>query len=371
MKVLFFVFHSIVAHSGISKKIIAQKDGLAACGADVSLIHLELNADGTKSRVCNGRELRNFGGGIKSKIARRISYKDVVEYISKEGIALVYMRYDINADPFSVNFVKEIKASGAKLVVEIPTWPYDGEFVGQRLQMQVQHTIEKCFRKRFFSYCDGIVTSSPADEIFGVKTINLSNGIDFSKVPLRQPSKPRNDEIKMLSVANVHLWHGLDRLIEGMGRRKDINASLRIVGDGLEDIFEGYRKLVAKYGLEEKVTITGPMYGEELDREFDNADIAVGSLGRHRSGITDIKTLKNREYAARGIPFFFSENDSDFTDAPYVLKVPADESPVDMSAIKEFLESLDIPGSEIRESVKELSWENQMRKVLLSFPTIS
>ncbi|MEG2480028.1 MAG: hypothetical protein RSA50_07120, partial [Mucinivorans sp.] len=43
------------------------------------------------------------------------------------------------------------------------------------------------------------------------------------------------------------------------------------------------------------------------DDLFEQADIAIGSLARHRSGITTIKTLKNREYAARGIPFIYSE----------------------------------------------------------------
>lgn len=38
---------------------------------------------------------------------------------------------------------------------------------------------------------------------------------------------------------------------------------------------------------------------EELDELFNEADFAIGSLARHRSGIDKIKTLKNREYAAR------------------------------------------------------------------------
>ena len=37
MKVMFLVFHTIVAHSGISKKILAQVEGLRQNGAEVSL----------------------------------------------------------------------------------------------------------------------------------------------------------------------------------------------------------------------------------------------------------------------------------------------------------------------------------------------
>lgn len=63
---------------------------------------------------------------------------------------------------------------------------------------------------------------------------------------------------------------------------------------------------------------------------FNQCDFGIGSLGRHRSGIDKIKTLKNREYAARGIPFIYSETDEDFEQMPYVLKAPADESPIDI-----------------------------------------
>ena len=46
--------------------------------------------------------------------------------------------------------------------------------------------------------------------------------------------------------------------------------------------------------------------------------------------------MKNREYAARGIPFIYSETDSDFDNKPYVLKGPADESPTNIQDIIDF-----------------------------------
>ena len=56
--------------------------------------------------------------------------------------------------------------------------------------------------------------------------------------------------------------------------------------------------------------------------------MGIGSLARHRSGIDKIKTLKNREYAARGIPFVYSETDDDFEHQPYILKAAPDDSPL-------------------------------------------
>ena len=74
--------------------------------------------------------------------------------------------------------------------------------------------------------------------------------------------------------------------------------------------------------------------------------------------------MKNREYAARGIPFIYSETDSDFDQKPYVLKAPADESAIDIYSIIHFYQQLSQTPIEIRDSIKELSWENQMGIVI-------
>ena len=112
----------------------------------------------------------------------------------------------------------------------------------------------------------------------------------------------------------------------------------------------------------------GKLFGHQLDAVFDQCVFAIGSLGRHRSGITDIKTLKNREYAARGIPFIYSENDSDFDHQPYILKAPADESPISIRQILDFIDHQPLSPSTIRSSVEHLSWKNQMEIVITRSP---
>lgn len=116
--------------------------------------------------------------------------------------------------------------------------------------------------------------------------------------------------------------------------------------------------------MENYVILYGKKHGEELDKIFDKCDFGIGSLGRHRVGIKHIKTLKNREYAARGIAFTYSETDSDFDDMPYVLKMPADETPVNISKIISFYQELTLTPYEIRNSISNLSWKHQMELVL-------
>ena len=76
--------------------------------------------------------------------------------------------------------------------------------------------------------------------------------------------------------------------------------------------------------------------------------------------------MKNREYAARGIPFVYSEMDEDFDDRPYVLKVPADESEIDMEQLIAFAQTQTMLPAEIRSSIAFLSWQEQMKRVIKS-----
>lgn len=364
MKVMFLVFHSLAAHSGISKKILAQIEGFRQNGADVAFCRLVVDEDGIKRRVVDDKTICSFGRGLWAKLRKRLDYSDIVRAAVEGDFDLVYIRYDINADPFTVRLMKQLHRKGIRTAVEIPTWPYDGEFKGQGLMMNLQLAIDKLFRRRFFSYCGNVVLYSGPDVLFGCPVVRISNGVDFAKVPLSALERrdARKGFLKLLSVANIHLWHGLDRLIRGMADFPE--CELHIVGDGVQEIIDSYRKMAEDFGIQDRVRILGPLYGDALDREFEWADLAVGSLGRHRSGISSIKTLKNREYAARGLAFFYSEEDEDFDNAPYVFKVPADESPIDVKALSEFLSALDMPPEQIRGSVQHLSWTEQMGKVI-------
>ena len=125
-----------------------------------------------------------------------------------------------------------------------------------------------------------------------------------------------------------------------------------------------FTPLIEKYQLQDKVIFHGTLFGEALDEVFNQCQFAIGSLGRHRSGITVIKTLKNREYATRGIPFIYSEQDSDFDHQPYVVKAPADETPIDIQQILDFMEHFTMSPSEIRKTVEHLTWKIQMQKVI-------
>jgi hypothetical protein len=286
----------------------------------------------------------------------------------------------MNANPWSVRLFYRLKAAGLRCVMEVPTFPYDQEFRFMPFKHKLSLFFDKLFRKKLAAQMNAIVTFSDEKVIFGQRTINISNGIDLDELPLHAPVDS-SKELHMIGVAEVHPWHGFDRIIAGIGEyyqsirnnmKDGRDVYFHVVGHVWPSEMEGSDKvsgfvpLIKKYGIEKHVIFHGKLFGDELNKVFSQCSFAVGSLGRHRSGITHIKTLKNREYAGRGIPFIYSESDSDFDKQPYVVKAKPNESSIDIQSIIDFVDHFDIQPKAIRSSVERLSWKYQMQFVLNS-----
>lgn len=374
MKILFLVYHGLSHCSGISKKILLQVKGLKENGHEVHLCTYIVNKDGQRQRIIDDRIIENMGTGIAAKLKKRCCYGSILKYIKEQQTDLVYVRSFHNANPFTIDLFRQIKNMGIKAVMEIPTYPYDFEYTGADWRVRLNLVIDKLYRKKLAKQMTAIVTFSDHDNIFGQKTIRISNGIDFTDLPLRQIKKTSNEAIHLIGVAEVHYWHGYDRIIKGIGEyyrlphEKEVYFHI-VGGVAPSEMYDspqapGFDNCIKQYNIEKNIIFHGQKHGKELDELFDQADFAIGSLARHRTCIDKIKTLKNREYAARGIPFIYSETDEDFDNMPYILKVRADESPVSINSILHFHRQLTLTPERIRESVKHLSWKSQMAKVI-------
>lgn len=380
MKVLFLVYHGFSEHSGISKKIHYQVKGLRENGHDVRLCYYGFADNGHRCRYIDGEMLKDYGSGSMAGILQRMDYDCIYDYCVREGIEFVYARCFQNANPWLIRFFKKLKRAGIHAVTEIPTYPYDQEFnhFGWKARMGLK--VDQLFRHSLYQQMDALVTFSDAERIFGQRTIRISNGVDFDSIPLHKPSAicHQPSALHLIGVAEVHIWHGYDRLIAGLGEYYQNIPNPRqivfhIVGGvhpneryKANAFHPGMQTIIDKYGIQDKIIFHGQLFGDALDDVFNQCQFAIGSLGRHRSGITVIKTLKNREYATRGIPFIYSEQDSDFDTQPYVLKAPADESPIDIQRIIDFMEHFTMKPADIRKTVEHLSWKVQMQEVLQS-----
>lgn len=373
MKILFLVYHGFSEVSGISKKIRSQVKGLRQNGHDVRVCYYTFLPDGRRCRFVDDEIIEDYGSGRMASIRRRFGYGCIYRYCTENGIDLVYARAFMNAAPQIIRLFSRLRRAGVHAVTEIPTYPYDGEQAGFSLRNRFEFFIDRLCRRRLASCMAGIVTFSDDKEIFGCRAINISNGVDFDSIPVHD-YRPADDAVHLIGVAEVHYWHGFDRVIAGLGEYYSScdcgrKVYFHIVGGVASGEMNGtshspgFAGLIDRYGLSEYIIFHGQMSGEGLDEVFNRSVFAIGSLGRHRSGVSSIKTLKNREYATRGIPFIYSENDSDFDGRDYIMKAPADESPVDIRAILDFIDHHSFNPAEIRQSVTALSWKEQMKIV--------
>ena len=364
-KVLVLIFHGFAPSNGISKKISYQVNALKRCGNEVHLCYMD--EAGTKKRMIDENVIADYGSGFLSKILKRIDFSAISRYVKNNHIDIVYIRSNHNANPFTIRMVKQMKKYRAKVVMEIPTYPYDSEYEAQGMSKQIFQ--DKLFRNHLAKQLEAIVTFSDYEQIFGQRTIRISNGIDFDSVKMKNTINDTSKELNLIGVAEIHEWHGFDRLVRGLAEyySKPQNYIVRfhVVGYFFSTEIENeFKKIIIDNRMEDYVILYGKKHGEELNSLFDKCDFGIGSLGRHRVRIDKIKTLKNREYAARGIPFIYSETDSDFDTKPYVLKAPADETATDINSIIEFYNNISMSPQEIRDSIMDLSWENQMKTVL-------
>ena len=277
MKALFLMFHGFDKANGISKKIHYQVKALKECGLDVRTCYYQTTPNGERRWIIDDEVIADFGTGFTAKIWKRVYYSPITEYVRREKIEFIYMRSFHNASPFTLQLVRKLKRMGAKVVMEIPTYPYDQEYVAWSMKFNL--AIDRCFRHRLAKELDGIVTFSNAEHIFGGKTIRISNGIDFEAIPIKRTMNDTSRELHLIGVAEVHYWHGFDRLIHGLAEYYRTNPEYKvyfhIVGP-LSGIREQEEILPAirDNHLEPYVILHGPLHSDKLEEQFQLVEVS-------------------------------------------------------------------------------------------------
>ena len=127
MKGLYLHFFGLNNFSGISKKINYQIEALERCGLEMHLCTVEIDSKGVQRRVCNDKEIDNFGNGVFAKFGKWILFNNLFKYIIENGIEFLYVRSFYNTNLMLLRMFSKLKKHGVKVVVEYPTYPYDIE----------------------------------------------------------------------------------------------------------------------------------------------------------------------------------------------------------------------------------------------------
>lgn len=295
--------------------------------------------------------------------------KILIQWIEKYEVKKTYIRYPF-ADKWFIELLRYQKKQGIQTVLEIASYPYDGELSYGRLKVE-----DAYYRKMVSEYVDLITTYTRYETIWGKPCITLVNGVDLEEVPLKKQRR-QDGKLVLAAVSCMQFWHAFDRMLEGMhqyyqaGGTKDI--VFKLIGEGQS--LNNYKKMAESYDLMEHVVFCGKLKGEELTKVYDEADVAVGSLGIHRMGNLESAPIKGAEYCARGLPMVFGYTDTRFQGGiPFVLQVPADDTPVSVNEIIKFYEELDlkqIDSRHIRDfAQKNLTWDAVMQPVVKYYVT--
>ncbi len=284
-------------------------------------------------------------------LGRRSFYSDILKWADENDITVFYIRFD-HLDTVMVSTFKKLKKMGIKVILELPTYPYAAERDSRHRQLLSKKNyfefalkraaawMEEKHIKQAHRYIDKIVTFTYDGTIWGTPTVCIENGVDCDSIKVRNHINTSN-KIIIGCVANLAVWHAVDRVIEGLNAYYSANPAPEyivefwIVGAGQES--EHMQKLVNAYGLGDYVLFKGAKRGAELEAIMDEFDIGVGTLGLHRIGLEWGSTLKAKEYCASGLPFIYASREKGLKgDEAFALKFPDDESVIDIDAVTAF-----------------------------------
>lgn len=340
-KLLYIAFNDIENQLfGVKAKILSQCRVFEDAGFQVDLVQRRgaetvVLRQGEVRRIIKGREARIDNHYVRSVLDKSHQLADLKKFLKGRQYDGCYIRFDFT-DPGFLSLLKQLRKVCPKILLELPTYPYDDENKAMLLS-RMKLAVDQIFRKQLHKYVDKIVTFyGGQDKIFDIPVLTVPNGFDFSTMSL-VTQELSGEPIHIIAVSSMREWHGYERFLEGMNRYYQAGGSrefvLHLVGNGRE--YGKYQSLAQPLG--QRVVMEGAMSGAPLEALYERCALGIDSLARHRSGIHVLSSLKSREYGAKGIPMINScKIDIIESDFPYLLQVPADESPIDMEAVAAF-----------------------------------
>jgi len=378
MKLVYVHRYADNIDSGMNKKVITQCLTLIKLGYNVKLLLLSNN----DAQIPCGYpydlfiEVDQIEIASNTHLLKKIIVSQKIANILKREINslndddIIYTRYPFPLLFCRKNFLKRYRS--CKLVFEHNTIE---SYEFRSTKNYFDFILDYIFGKLLINQTSGVV--GVTDEITNYEVsriedskkphVTIGNGFNVRSVPLKKLTPFDDRELRLLCVANVSRWHGLDRLLQGLATYNGMpKVILHIAGDGAE--LPHLQKLAGDLSISDRVVFHGFTTGKALDALFDRCHIAVGSLGIHRIGLKEASILKAREYCARGVPFIYGISDPDFpADFPYILHLPADESPIEIDQVLAFAKRVctdpDHPQKMRRYAEEHLDWSVKMKRL--------
>ena len=342
-------------YDGVMKKIMLEIKTLYQMSFDVDYIERTDNYLYLRNILVNSKtELMSIEKSFYSTMASL--YDNLSSMVDPEEYDYIYMRFE-HVSLSMTSFLGKVKKMNKriKIIAELPT--YMGKWEpGTSLIGKFVFIGKRVFSNIIPLHIDRMATFSNHDALFGIKTIKIENFVDVESIPLRMPKV--SNETHLLGVAMMTPSHGFDRVINGLAdyykNKPQRKVYFHIVGKG--SVVPVWKELVEYHKLNDYVIFEGVKTSEELNEYFDNSQIAVASLAAFRKKTPKHSELKIREYTARGIPFIYSALEPQFENQSFCLKVPHDESYINIRNVLDFYDKLDV--SQTKYEMREFALNN-------------
>jgi hypothetical protein len=363
---IFPILKDLNEADGILVKNEGIKTGFLDNGIEVDV--LEFNSRGIFNR---NDQVYTFHSGRYRRIYQYNTavWEKIAVYILKKNYDFIWFRIPLINSSIA-KFIRTLKenAPGCKIIIEYGAYPYVNELSGLK---KMFYQLNRGNEKKAHGYADFVVTYCGQDRVDNLPNIPINNGIDLEHISIVNGQKNLSRRINFISVSSLKKWHAYERIIAGISLYLKTSGALHvhfnIVGNGPE-----YAKLVAltdELKLNDFITFHDFKTGKELDLIYEENDVAIGTLGFHRIGITNSSSLKNREYLARGLPIVLSTKDQDMPDGlPFVKYVPEGEEPVQIAELVKFAQEI-YKRPKVNEAIRSyaevhVSWKSKIKTVL-------
>lgn len=345
-------------HIGITTKMIGQISAFKELNVDMDYAainddYIVINNSRSNYKLIRAKHYMFFRYILKNKGKL------------KEKYDFVYLRFSF-ANPYMFKVAKLFKNDGAKVFIEIPTYPYYDE-LDKNIKNKSLKVVDRVLWNIYKKHIDRVILTNDLNSVFGVRAINIFNGIDVKKLVSKAHIDKKNSNINIVAVANLNIWHGYDRLIKGLydyySDEVKEKVHLYLIGEGVEK--ENLINLSKTLALDKYVHFLGAKRGKELDEVFSAMDIGASSLALFRAG-GGHDPIKSKEYVGRGIPVILGYEDRALSnELDFVFKVPSDNTNIDIKFLIKKYNEMKSSADDIRlYAEKNLSWVSQMRKVI-------
>lgn len=323
MRIAYFARIDVGYPSGVLKKITRQIKHWEAQGNEVKLFALSQPCE-SPTHLLDQISVTYFT--TKNYLDLFIKAVPVELAIGKWKPDIVFLRYS-SYYPFLYSLV--LKKTPTILDVNSN---YDKEY--KRIHHKLAYFFHRTTKDFFYQNVAGFTTLTGELAAwlsrYNKPVAIIGDSIDLSEISLLPPSSESGEPQLICFASKPYPWIALDKIFLLAESFK--NWRVHIIGLETEDI--------PQLTVPDNVLLHGFMNKENYQQILQNADIAIGTLGLHRIGLSEMAPLKLREYLAYGLPSIIAYRDTDFLNgAPFLLELPNEEKNIstNLKRIKNFV----------------------------------